>query len=260
MCELLGISFNIPIRPNLSVRGFRKKGEKNPDGWGIGYYPDESAQVIKEPIEAGKSLLSFVVRNYTQIISRIFITHVRKASIGKISHKNTHPFCRELEGKEYIFAHNGSLERYKNLKTGRFIPVGDTDSEHSFCHILNLIDKRNIESWTSDDFLWMNQQLWEINKMGKFNCMFSDGEYLFCYNDVNDFKDYCHVHRKGPYNKIKLLDEDFEIDLANEKDPSQTGYLIATNPLTDENWESYLPGELVVYKNGDIVFSNSFVK
>jgi len=58
MCELLGMSFNLPVRPSISFRGFRHRGEENPDGWGIAFYPDEAAQIIKEPIKAAKSHLS----------------------------------------------------------------------------------------------------------------------------------------------------------------------------------------------------------
>lgn len=256
MCELMGISFNEPVRPNISVKGFYKKGERNPDGWGIAYYPDESAQIVKEPLEAGESFLSDFIRNYQEIYSKIFIVHVRKSSIGNVSHKNTHPFSRELNGKEYVFAHNGSLKNFKNLQTGRFRPIGETDSEHVFCHILNEIEERQITIWSPEDFLGLNQKLNEINGNGKFNCIFSDSENLFCYHDENDFKDYCLVRREAPYDKIKLLDDDFEVDIFEEKKPTQAGYIIATNPLTDESWESFLPGELKVFRNGEIVYSN----
>jgi len=56
MCELLAMSFNLAVRPNISFREFRHRGEKNRDGWGIAFYPDESAQIIKEPIRAKKVL------------------------------------------------------------------------------------------------------------------------------------------------------------------------------------------------------------
>lgn len=256
MCELLGMSFNEPVRPNISVKGFRKKSERNPDGWGVAYYPDESVQVIKEPLEAGESFLSEFIRNYNEISTEIFIMHVRKSSIGSVSHKNTHPFVRELNGKEYVFAHNGSLKEFSRLITGRFKPVGQTDSEHVFCYILNQIESRKILHWNAEHFLWLSRLLVEINSYGKFNCIFSDGEYLFCYNDVNDFKDFCLVKRKAPYENIRLLDDEVEVDLFVEKQPSQYGYIMATNPLTNESWESYLPGELKVFKKGEIIFSN----
>ena len=49
MCELLAMSFNLPVTPNISFKAFRSRSERNPDGWGIAFYPDESVQIIKEP-------------------------------------------------------------------------------------------------------------------------------------------------------------------------------------------------------------------
>ncbi len=257
MCEILGISFKNPRRPVLSMTAVSKKGHRNPDGWGVGFYPDKSAQIIKEPIEAGVSRLSAFMRDYPGLVSNIFVTHVRKSSVGAISHKNTHPFSRELFGKDFVFAHNGDLKSFNDLDTGRFTPVGETDSEHSFCHILNLIETRGVRNWKEEDFNWISERLSGINKLGKFNTIFSDGEFLFCYNDVNDFKDYCHVKRSPPHELITLSDDDFEIILALEDDKEQTGYIVATNPMTDEYWESYMPGEFIVYKDGEIVFRNN---
>ncbi|RMB00050.1 class II glutamine amidotransferase [Hydrogenothermus marinus] len=257
MCELLGIAFNKPIKPTLSFRGFRHRGEINPHGWGIAYYPDTSVQVIKEPIKAGESSLSEFIKNYPRIKSKIFISHVRYTSVGSKSHMNTHPFQRELNGKEFVFAHNGTLHNYKRLSTGRFRPVGETDSEHIFCYILNRIEERNINRWTSEDFRWLWDLLKTINKKGTFNCIFSDGEHLFCYHDEKSYNGLCFVHRKAPFNTVRLEDEDFEINLSEEKEPSQKGFIIATRPLTNERWENFHAGELIVFRNGNIVFSSS---
>ena len=94
MCELLGLCFNQAVRPNLSFKGFRIRSETNPDGWGIAFYPDTSAQIIKEPLEAEESLLSEFIENYPKIKSEIFISHVRLNSVSKPAFMNTHPFKR----------------------------------------------------------------------------------------------------------------------------------------------------------------------
>ena len=257
MCELLAMSFNLPIKPNISFRGFRHRGDSNPHGWGIAFYPDESAQVIKEPIRAGKSPLSKFLQDYQEVKSRIFIGHVRYTRERAKSHKNTHPFCRELNGKEYVFAHNGTLRNYKSLKLGRFKPIGKRDSEHTFCYLLNCIEKRNITKWRNEDFEWLAEKFKEINEYGSFNCIFSDGKLLFCYYDKKGHKGLCFVQRKPPYGKIRLLDEDWQVDLAEEKRPEQTGYIIATRKLTDEPWEKFKFGELIVFKDGKMIYSNS---
>lgn len=250
------MSFNLPVRPSISFRGFRHRGKYNPHGWGIAFYPDESAQIIKEPIAAEKSSLSQFLQNYREVKSRIFVGHVRFASEGSVSYKNTHPFSRELGGKEYVFAHNGTLSDYRSLKPGRFKPVGETDSEYAFCYLLNCIEERNITHWGAEDFDWLAKVLKKINGHGHFNCIFSDGVHLFCYHDKSGYNGLCFVQRKPPYDEIRLLDEDWEINLAEEKKPEQTGFIVATRRLTDESWEDFKHGELMVFKEGKIVYSS----
>jgi len=256
MCELLALCFNLPVSPRISFKGFRVRGRRNPDGWGLAFYPDNSAVVFKEPLTATESRLASFIENYELIKSKIFIGHVRLASRGELSYRNTHPFKRELFGKDYVFAHNGTLHGYRELKLGRFEPVGETDSEYLFCYLLSQIEERGIVEWKKSDFDWLAGLLAEINNYGYLNCVFSDSEYLFCYYDKDGYNGLCLLHRKPPYSKIKLKDIDWEIDLAEEKRPQQQGYIIATRPLTNETWENFLPGELIVFKNGKIIYSN----
>jgi glutamine amidotransferase len=51
-----------------------------------------------------------------------------------------------------------------------------------------------------------------------------------------------------------MKDEDFEINLAEEKKPSQAGYVVATTPLTSENWTEFRPGELIVFRGGKKIY------
>lgn len=257
MCELLGMSFNLPVTPNISFRGFRHRGENNPDGWGLGWYPDKSSQVVKEPIEAGRSALSEFLKGYSEAKSKIFIAHVRHATIGSKSRKNTHPFYRELSGKEYVFAHHGTLDNHRSIALGRFWPIGDTDSESAFCHLLKCIEEKGVGCWPNEHFRWLESKLQEINSYGTFNCILSDGKFLFCYCDRDGHNGLCFVHRKPPYRKIRLLDEDWEIDLAEEKDPNQSGFIVATNKLTDESWTTFHRRELIVFKDGQIIYPQS---
>jgi glutamine amidotransferase len=77
------MSFNLPVNPRISFRGFRRRGEYNRDGWGLTFYPDESAQIFKEPLKAGESALSEFLKNYTEIKSKMCA------------------YCQELYGSKY---------------------------------------------------------------------------------------------------------------------------------------------------------------
>ncbi|HSB47042.1 MAG TPA: class II glutamine amidotransferase [Candidatus Bilamarchaeum sp.] len=253
MCELLGMSFSGPVAPSISFTGFRQRGEHHPDGWGIAFYPDSSAQVFKEPIKAGASALSGFLRNYSGAQSKIIIGHVRKASVGSNFHKNTHPFQREVDGKDYVLAHNGTLKGYKEaLSLTYFHPVGDTDSEHAFCHLMDRILKNRIKDWKKKDFEWLVSALQKINAFGTLNTLFSDGEYLFAYRDKDGKRDLHFTRKSAPSWNVRLLDRDFSINL--DKNKAKSGYVIATCPLTDEKWESFGQGELIVFRDGEIVF------
>ena len=253
MCELLGLSFNTPVRPNLSFKGFRLRGEANPDGWGIAFYPDKSSQVIKEPLKAEESLLSEFIELYPKIKSKTFIAHVRLNSTAAPAHMNTHPFERELDGINFAFAHNGTLTNYqKDFDDSNFKPIGKTDSEAAFCHLLNKIKDKKIKFFDNSNYNWLLEEIRYINNYGKFNCLFSDGEHLFCYYDMNGYNSLFYLHREAPYDHTHLSDEHFDIHLKKQEATEKEGYIITTKPLTNEKWQKFEPGELKILKNGKI--------
>ncbi len=252
MCELLGLCFNTEVNPHISFRGFRHRGKNNPHGWGLAFYPDESCQIFKEALPAGKSSLAYFLESYDGVRSKIIIGHVRLASRGDVSRRNTHPFVRELNGKEYVFAHNGTLHDCGSLETGRFKPVGETDSERAFCHLLNLLEKERIKRWGENECAWLKEELRRINEKGRLNCLLSDGEHLFCYHDRDGYNGLRYLRRQPPYARVRLKDADWEIDLSEEKRDDQKGFVVATRPLTDEAWEPFKPGELMVFADGSL--------
>ncbi len=259
MCQLMGMTFNQAVRPSLSFRGFQHRGAANPHGWGIAFYPDRAVRVLKEPIRADDSALSDFVRDCPTIKSQLFLAHVRLKSRGGLSYMDTHPFYRECLGKDYVFAHNGTLTGFEHeLRLDNYYhPIGGTDSEHAFCYILCQIRQRSLRVWRQDDFAWLHEEFAMINRLGNFNCLMSNGEYLFCYHDRNRYNGLSMVERHSPFNSVRLEDEDYEIDLGENKDPAQRGYIIASHPLTDENWSDFSGGELMVFCRGDLIFSSA---
>lgn len=256
MCQLLGLNFNEPVKIDLSFRGFRHRGEDNPDGWGVAYYMKNSSKIIKEEKSAADSVVAEKLIN-KNLVSKIFISHVRSASKGKINYNNTHPFKRFLFGKEFVFAHNGTLYGFsEQLRIKDFFPKGETDSEHAFCYILQRLKDENIKEWNKNSFQLLNEIFSEINELGRFNCLMSDGEHLFSYFDKNGHNRLVYVHRKAPFQRVRLEDEDYEIDLAEQKAPNQKGFIIATSPLTNEQWIDFNPGSLMIFKDGKIVFES----
>src|SRR5262245_60339035 len=137
MCELMAYNFAKPIVADFSIHAFGHRGDDNADGWGLGWYPDRSLAVIKDTGRWKASPHTGFLESYAGICSPMLIAHVRHATVGHATRADTHPFAREWGGAEYCFAHNGTLKKAHDLPLGRFRPIGTTDSEHLFCHLLD---------------------------------------------------------------------------------------------------------------------------
>jgi glutamine amidotransferase len=257
MCELLGMSFAKPVAASISMRDFALRGEENADGWGLAWYPDQSASVIKEPIKWRASPHTGFLENYPRLSSPIYIAHVRhRTTGGDPTHADTHPFSRELNGHDYCFAHNGTLlGPFWELPLGRYHPIGKTDSEHMFCHILGQLADHENQLSDEAGWRWLHAKLTELNRQGRINCLLSDGQRLFSYFDAAGWKGltFSKMYVRG--NKISHLeDETVQIDL-KEDESVNPGFVVATRPLSTKGWHNFEPGELLVLENGLARFS-----
>jgi glutamine amidotransferase len=144
MCELLGLNFARPVAADFTLSAFSLRDEENADGWGLAWYADRSLNVVKEPLSWRKSRYASFLESYNGLLSHMYIGHVRHATVGgEPKHADTHPFQAELGGRNYCFAHNGTVRgALETLPLGRFHPIGQTDSEHVFCSILSEIAER----------------------------------------------------------------------------------------------------------------------
>lgn len=262
MCELLALSFNQEIRPSFSFSGLLMGSEYHADGWGIGYFPEQSnsAMVFKQPVTGQYSELAEFLFTYRGLRSKTFVAHIRKSSKGRLSHDNTHPFARNFNGREWLFAHNGTLHKPTKLKPLSFMPTGDTDSERAFCFLLSQLKKLKIKSvvrskyvgFKSNDFWSIYDILTDVNVQadGAFNVIFSDGTFLFCYRDVIGARKLYYLNRAFPFAHTEPRDSDLLVNLNIEKSRTERGFIVSTTPLSTEDWLSFKPGQLLVFRNG----------
>jgi predicted glutamine amidotransferase len=256
MCELMGLSFARPLSAAFSMRAFGGRDCENPDGWGLAWYPDRSIAVVKEPVSWRSSQHIGFLESYQGLLSAIYLAHVRHKTVGSFpTHSDTHPFVRELDGREYCFAHNGTLLDFASLPLGRFKPLGATDSEHAFCHLLNLIAERATRLAGEADWRWLHERLLELNRRGKINCLFSDGQRLFGYFDTAGHKGlYLRRIYVGDHEVRSFSDEEVQVELGGTS--TNQGYAIASHPLSDVGWHRFHEGELLVLEKGVIRFSS----
>jgi predicted glutamine amidotransferase len=258
MCQLLGMNCNTPTDICFSFEGFRTRGgltDVHKDGWGIAFFEGPGCRVFLDVEPSAQSAVAELVHNYP-IHSQNVVAHIRKATQGRVALENTHPFQRELWGRYWIFAHNGNLKDFAPTADGSFTPVGDTDSERAFCHILQSLRNRFADGLPQRDSLFaaLAELAGEIARHGEFNFLLSSGDCLFAHCGGK----LCYVVRKAPFAVAHLKDQDVSIDFSEVANPDDRVAIIATLPLTDnEAWITLAPGTLTLFHDGLPVRSES---
>ncbi len=244
---------NVPTDIVFSFSGLRQRGGRtgpHRDGWGLAFYEDRAARVFLDPAPAAESPLArFLGEN--PIKTLLAVGHIRKRTRGSTTLANTHPFVRELWGRHWVFAHNGTLRGVRKRALGRFRPIGQTDSEHAFCLLLDGIAK------TFPDYPRKVSDLWtavadlgaDLGSAGSFNFLLGDGRHLFARCGTR----LCYIIRKAPFGDAVLADDDVRIDFSTVTTPRDRVAVICTTPLTiNETWTQGTPGELWVFDRGEL--------
>lgn len=265
MCELFCLSSRLPTRVTFSLRKFADRGGlggHNVDGWGVAFHDGREVRLYKEPEPAGDSAwLAFIQER--RLPTRLLVSHIRHATRGALSLANTQPFARELGGRTHLFAHNGRLEgiddRFAASKV-RFRSMGDTDSEIAFCLLL----ERLSPLWDGGAVPPLAARLavvadlaGELRPLGPANFLYSDGEVVFG-----------HGHRRTQADGtiappgLWCLQRACAVD-AEAPTPSgvtiepgagpQEITLLASVPVTGEQWRPLAEGEIVVVADGQVV-------
>ena len=240
MCELLAMSSETPVAAGEELLELaRHGGDTGPhrDGWGIAYMQDGDALVVREPNPAHDSACLGFLHTKRPATTQM-IAHIRRATQGAPLLRNTQPFQRELGGRVHLFAHNGMLPGVERMRTRWNRPIGDTDSEHAFCVLLD----RLRPLWDrgtpplADRLDELAALAADLRTLGPANFLYSDGDVLFV-----------HAHRRR--NDAGAI-EPPGLHLLQRSDGA---VLLASVPLTGESWTPLAEGELIAIRDGRVL-------
>lgn len=271
MCELFSMSSRFPADVSFSLESFARHGGltgPHKDGWGILFHDGHDTQLYREAAPASNSpTVNFIRQN--AFPSRLVISHIRLATVGEITLRNTQPMQRELCGRMHVFAHNGDLidiQQVLPLAGCRYKPIGNTDSEYAFCALL-----REMEGiWRNSTIppLHKRQEIVaefarQIRPLGPANFVYSDGEYLFIHGHKrtqpgSDKPEPPGMHwlarecdcESGGHTGGQLTIEGL---ILTSRAPGQQVVLAASVPLTNEKWHPFREGELLICKDGAVI-------
>jgi predicted glutamine amidotransferase len=256
MCELLGVVSSVPIDIAFSFSGFALRGGQtgpHADGWGVCLYQGPFARTFVDDRPAYSSPLARFLHD-NPVETRLAVAHIRKKTRGETRIENTHPFVRVFQRRHLVFAHNGTLPDVRARPLTLESPLGDTDSEHAFCWMLERLREAHPQG-LPDDAHQLGATMFALaNNLGAegiFNFLFSDGRRLIarCGDHL------WHIVRRPPLGRATLVDAELCVDFTQVMRGDEGALaVVATEPLTrDEPWVRSLPGTLLVFEAGELV-------
>ena len=259
MPNLRAMSFEGPLCPAFDLRCLHP-GAARPDGWGLGYYPpgEHSVTVHKEAAPIHGSPQSELVRRAEHEESSTFVLHLRTALWGALTDANTQPFARAWGGREWLFAHSGSLDRRPAVEPDSlFEPVGATDSEYVFCDLLNRMAGRRWRSLGEADPDVLAGWLLELNALGTLDLVLTDGLDLLAWAD-RERSGLSSWILRPPYGPMSLSDAELGVELGRDGVRNRKGLVLASSELRISgegpagDWTPVPPGSLWLVRQGEV--------
>jgi predicted glutamine amidotransferase len=234
------------------------------DGWGIAFYQGTDVALFREPAAAADSALVRFLETEGPT-THLAISHIRHATQGGVSLANTQPFVRELGGRAHVFAHNGDLPgiyRSEALALGSHRPVGQTDSEHAFCVLLERLSKL----WKSSTPPNVEERLFlitafasDLRALGPANFIYADGDAVFAHGHRRLQRSSKHAEPPGLWVRQRHCapadpapDDQGSVSIAQEE---RSVVWVASVPLTDDDWRPLAEGEVVAVRGGEVLSS-----
>lgn len=262
MCRLFGFRSVIPSQVHQSLldaeNALGNQSVEHPHGWGVAYYVCGAPHLIRSCETALGDALFHRVSGV--VASETVVAHVRKATQGKKSVLNCHPF----QHGRWVFAHNGDVENFDEIredlkqrvypKYRRYI-LGDTDSELIFALFLSRLS----EFGPIDRQLPVEQVIHALtetiivvrsvadcsglNELARLSCVVTDGNILVAHQGGKELFWSTHKSRCPDRDVCAYFSPECEA-------PSKTGFvnhlIISSEPLGGTNiWSEMVEGEFV---------------
>lgn len=229
MCELLGFTSAEAADIREQLQGFYAHSVRHPHGWGMMFETKEGRKIIHEAIRASDSEK---LAELTEHIppQKIFLGHIRFATVGSIKPENCHPFSgKDISGREWTMIHNGTIYSSKNMYRYYTRQTGDTDSERLFMSLMDSLNSRISQGRMSekDRFEAVNRFIIENAPRNKLNLMIYDGELMYVHKNLKNTLSY---RRLG------------------------NGIVFATAPVDGGEWIPFPMAQVIAYRNGKQVY------
>ncbi len=261
--DILAISLDGPSSPTINLNLPKDITGNHSHGWGFGWYPGDhyAAMVAKDPAARGTQVLAETITDWSNFRSTVFFCKISGAGAG-YTHTEAQPFSRSFAGRDWLFMHNGDLDKIELEKlhgaTRRLLePMGTTDSELAFIELLARV--REGEARQYSDIAPENILSWfqTFDALGSSDMFATDGHSVICFHGSQSPKSMYYSRIQPPDNQETFESAAAQFTLSDPRDTYRTALIFSSSPFSAGTWTEMLPGQMIVARRGAIVWNST---
>ncbi|MBY0406629.1 MAG: class II glutamine amidotransferase, partial [Rickettsiales bacterium] len=184
-----------------------------------------------------------------------------KGAASGYTHHETQPFSRSFAGQDWLFMHNGDLDKKRlaemHKDKSRFLePLGKTDSELVFCYLLGKMmetEARKLSDVSNEVLLsWFDA----LDELGSADMCISDGVTTAVFYGRQSERRLYYSRLTPPDHPTNFASETMLLTLADPRDTFRTCLIVSSAPFDAGSWLEMLPGQLLIARRGTIVWNS----
>lgn len=233
-CDLFLLTSHAAYAGSRILPEFARRGCRNLDGWGLGYYAGGESWIVRRATSAvNDGTLCGEFATAAEVVSSpTILGHLRLTSRGQTRVENNHPFRLDFLGYQWLMAHNGTARRHEELvpPAERLLTDANSDTPRVFEFLRHkIIDY--YEAQPQHSLIEACRQafgkLLAVDPQGTFNVILSNGELTFAFVHSRPFY---LLHRPKQTGDVALLSTlrltDQEEWIAIKKGPSKQAKML----------------------------------
>lgn len=261
--DVLALNFDAPASPTIHLKISQEQGARRSHGWGFGWYPgnQQSVMVVKDPAAKGAEILTSAIADWSNFRSNIFFSKVRGAADG-YSQAETQPFSRSFAGRDWLFMHNGdldkqALERVHGRQIRLLEPLAGTDSELAFCNLLSQMQTHGARQISDLDPNTLHDWFMRFDELGSADMLLSDGQSLVCFQGSQSPKQLCFRRHTPPNRPDALTAEAVDIAFDDPRDAFRTALVVSSSPFSGGDLTPMQPQQLIIANHGVVIWNSA---
>ena len=260
--DILVLSFDGLSSPGIEVKFQGNQQGSHPFGWGMAWFPGDSkaAIVAKDPAAKDSIAQRDVAADWEHFRSTVFFCKVRGAARG-YTHHETQPFSTNFAGQDWLFMHNGDLDKLElqklhSNKSWFLEPLGRTDSELAFFFLLGKIQEQGVRTLMEVPHHILLGWFEQLDKLGSADMSISDGNTIAVYYGTKSERAMYYSRFTPPSHPERFDSDSMLLELNDPRDTYRTALVFSSTPFDAGSWLPMQQGQLIVARRGSIIWDN----